>query len=78
MSIASPPVIFVDEVANFLASQPSREELLEYRPSEIAEHRLDELLSKQRESNLSRDESLELVQFQQTEILLRLVKARLR
>ena len=78
MSVASLPHIFLDEVAQFLASQPSHDELLKYRPSESAERRLDELLSKQRTTSLSHDESLELVQFQQTEILLRLVKARLR
>ena len=79
MSIAiSPPSIFVDEIANFLASQPSREELLVYRPSESAERRLGDLLLRQRESSLSRDESLELAQFQQAEILMRLIKARLR
>jgi len=78
MSIASPPVVFVDEVANFLASQPSREQLLAFRPSETAEQRLHELLTKRRECSLSHEESLELAQFQQTEILLRLIKARLR
>ena len=79
MSVSlSSPVNFVDEVADFLASQPSREELLAYRASESAEERLQELLAKQRDSELTHEESLDLAQFQQTEILLRLIKARLR
>ena len=78
MAEVTAPVIFADEAAEFLAARPTRAELLAYRPSPTAQRRLKHLLNQQRESTLTPAESQELMQFQQTEILLRLIKARLR
>jgi len=71
-------VIYLDEIADLLASRPSRDEVLAFRPSEEVETRFAELIAKQRAEGLSDDEQEEVEQFQQTEMLLRLLKARLR
>ena len=78
MVTAPQQVVFIDEVAAFLAAEPSRDEMLAYRPSEAVQRRFELLLDKQRSATLTDDEQAELHQFQQTEILLRLMKARLR
>jgi hypothetical protein len=67
-----------DEVADFLARSPSREEMLAYRPSDIAQERYKSLLAKSNKGLLSADEEWELNQFEHLEILMQSVKARLR
>lgn len=67
-----------DEVAEFLASLPTREELLAYRPSVRLRKRLNELLTKSRNGLLGTDEEWELQQFEHLELLLQAIKARLR
>jgi hypothetical protein len=78
--MASKPIVtwLTDEVADFFASGPSREELLAYRPSARARERLNTLLDKSKTGSLSADEEWELDQFEHLEILLQSVKARLR
>ena len=71
-------VVYLDEVADLLASRPSAEEILAFRPSQVVEARFAELVANQRAVGLTDDEEEELTQFQQTEMLLRLLKARLR
>lgn len=78
MSAVLDRVIYLDEVADMLATRPARDEVLAFRPSEGVETRFAELIAKQRAEGLSDDEQEELEQFQQTEMLLRLLKARLR
>ena len=78
MATVVPPVVFVDEIADFFASRPSRDQVLAYRPSPAVERRFTELLEKLRDGELTGEEQMELNQFQQTEVFLRLVKARLR
>ncbi len=78
MSAVLDRVIYLDEVADLLATRPTRDEILAFRPSEEVETRFAELIAKQRAEGLSDDEQEELEQFQQTEMLLRLLKARLR
>ena len=78
MSAVLDRVIYLDEVADMLATRPARDEVLAFRPSEEVETRFAELIAKQRAEGLSDDEQEELEQFQQTEMLLRLLKARLR
>lgn len=68
----------LEEVAEFLASRPTREQLLNYHPSDRAQQRARELLAKNRASCLSEEERRELDQFEQTEILMQLVKAKAR
>jgi hypothetical protein len=69
--------LILEEIAEFLASTPSREQLLNYRPSEPVQRRARELLAKQGEEQLTKEEQQELDEFLQAEILMRLVKAKL-
>jgi hypothetical protein len=67
----------LEEIADFLASGPSPEELLQSRPSPQTQARAAELLAKLKEGCLSAEERGELDQFEQAERLMRLVKARI-
>jgi hypothetical protein len=77
MAITGTPAGLLDEVADFLLSGPSTEELLNYRPSEQSQDRARELLEKQSEGRLSFDEQRELDQFELTERLMRLMKSKI-
>ncbi len=52
-----------DELLDFLASSPSAEELIAYRPPEALQARISELLEKNRQGNLSAEEQTELDEF---------------
>jgi hypothetical protein len=69
---------FLAELAEFFASRPSREELLNYRPPQAVQDRAEELLDKQSDGAISREERRELDEFAYVEDLMRLVKARVR
>jgi hypothetical protein len=68
----------VDEVAEFLAGAPSREELLAYRPSIQAQQRIKWLIGKSKSESLTVNEEWELDQFEHLEALIQSIKARLR
>lgn len=78
MALSTLDPTFLDEVADFLAGQPTREELLDYRPSSQAQLRYEVLLKAARDGQLSHEEAAEMQQFEQAEILIRMIKARLR
>jgi hypothetical protein len=78
MAIKPTATWLTDEVADFLAGCPSREDLLAYRPSPQVQERWSTLLAKSKNGSLSADESWELDQFEHLEILMQSVKARLR
>jgi hypothetical protein len=67
-----------EEIADFLATCPSREQLLDYRPSPPAQERLRKLLEKSKRGRISAEEQWELDQFEHAEMLMQMVKARLR
>jgi hypothetical protein len=67
-----------EEIANFLASCPSREQLLSYRPSDRVQERARELLEKSKSGRITADEQWELDQFEHAEMLVQLIKARVR
>ncbi len=69
---------FLEELADFLVSCPSRKELLAYRPSKVVQCRSSELLTKQNEGEITLEEKWELDQFAWAEVLMRLIKAKLR
>ena len=71
-------VIYLDEVAEFLATRPAVEEVLAFHPSPEVEARFGDLLESQREGLLTPEDQEELDQFRQTELLVRLLKARMR
>jgi len=67
-----------EEIANFLASCPSREQLLSYHPSLPVQERARELLEKSKSGRITVDEQWELDQFEHAEMLVQLIKANLR
>ena len=67
----------LEEVADFLASGPSPDALLSFRPSPRLQARAEELLQKVKDGVLSAEERRELDQFEHTERLMRLTKARI-
>jgi hypothetical protein len=77
MAITESPGLFLDEIVDFLASAPSSEEMLAYRPSEQIRQRASELLQKHRDEGITAEEEQELDQFVQAELLLQLIKARI-
>ncbi len=76
MSIVETPTRLLDEIAEFLASSPTREQLLSFRPSESVQRQARELLIRSNEGTLSAQEHRELNQLEQAELLMRLVKSR--
>jgi hypothetical protein len=72
------PSWLIDEVAEFLANCPTREELLAHRPSRQAQDRFAALVTKSKSGSLSADEEWELNQFEHLEMLMQSIKARLR
>lgn len=66
------------EVADFLATRPSVDELLAYRPSARAAQRFAALLAKSKAGGLNGDEQWELDQFEHVEMLMQSIKAKLR
>jgi hypothetical protein len=68
----------ISDFADFLATGPSREEILDWRPSEPVEERYLELTDKRKSEALSDHEQTELEGFLNSEVVLSLLKARLR
>jgi hypothetical protein len=77
MSSISSSLGAIEEIADFLASGPSPDQLLQFRPSPQTEARAEELLEKLKDGCLSADDRAELDQFEQVERLMRFVKARI-
>ena len=76
-SVGSPSQIF-NEIATLFASAPSSQTILDFRPSKQTIDRAAELLELNRQGRLSDELTMELEQFEQAELLMRLVKARIR
>jgi len=67
-----------DEMIGFLASGPTREQIVAYKISDAAQTRLRELLDKNREDGLSEVESAELDLFEQVDDLMSRLKMKAR
>jgi len=76
-TVAKIPTLF-EEVGDFLASAPSRQLLLSFRPSEPVQERYRELLDRSSQGALTREEQYEFDQFELIETVLQYVKARIR
>ena len=76
MTTTTQPQVF-EEVAEFLARFPSREEVLAFRPSAETQARASELLWKSNSGTLTDDEQEELQDFSRAELFVRMLKARL-
>jgi hypothetical protein len=66
-----------DEIATLFAAAPSSENILQFRPSQASLDRAGQLLELNRENTLDDASRAELDQFEQAELLMRLVKARI-
>jgi hypothetical protein len=63
-----------DEVIDFITSIPQPQEILNYKPSKFTQNRLDDLLEKKRNDQLSEEEIHEMEQFVMTEHIMRIAK----
>jgi len=62
-------------VLNFLASQPTSEQISNFRPTDEMQERLRYLISKEKDGSLSIDESQELDEYERIEHLIIMLKA---
>lgn len=67
-----------DEAIDFITSLPNPKQVLDYRPSEFAQNRLDILLDKKRSGSLNEKESHEIEQYMMIEHLMRMAKKKAR
>ena len=67
-----------DEIVNFIASGTSPESVVSFQPSEEVRERVGELIAREKESELSAEETTELNLYIQIEHIMRLAKARAR
>lgn len=78
MATVHAPSSLFDELATLFASGPTPQDVLDFRPSEASVRRASELLELSRQNQLDDDQRRELDQYEQAELLMRLVKARIR
>lgn len=76
ITVGYPP--FYEDLVELLASSADVEEVLSFHLSDEKQVRLNELLSKNRDRALSPQETAELDAFEQSEHVVRLLKARVR
>lgn len=72
MAIAHPPAY--QEVYYFLASAPTHEDILAFRPSEATQERIRALVEANKEGRLTVEEQYELDEFEQVEHFVRMLK----
>ncbi len=78
MSTAPTATSLFDELATLFAAAPSPQQILDFRPSPSTIDRVNRLLALSRDNSLAEADRRELEQFEQAELLMRLVKARIR
>ena len=76
-SVESPSKIF-EEIAALFASAPTADQIVKFQLSEYTKRRASEVLQLNREGRLDGKLAGELDQYEQAELLMRLVKARIR
>ncbi|MCZ2099097.1 MAG: hypothetical protein LC121_23120 [Anaerolineae bacterium] len=72
MAVAESPVY--QEVYYFLASSPTPEEILAFRPAEATQQRIHTLLEASKAGRLSEADAAELDEFEQVEHFVRMLK----
>ena len=75
MSAVSPAYF---EIIDFIAAGTTPEAVASFRPSPEAQQRVAELIEREKESGLSREEKAELDHFEELEHILRMAKAKAR
>jgi hypothetical protein len=78
IAVASPSLDIMDEIAEFFATSPTPDQILNYRLPKAILRRASELLRKNREGTLTQEEDAELDRFEHAELLLQAVLARIR
>ena len=78
MSTAQAPSSLFEEIATLFATGPSPQSILDFRPSQSTVDRARQLLELNRNSELDEVTRAELDQYEQAEMLMRLVKSRIR
>lgn len=73
---ASDPIYL--ELVDFVAGGTTPQDVVNFRPSAEAQHRVEELVERERESRLSPEEAAELAHFLELEHILRMAKAKAR
>lgn len=66
------------ELVDFVAGGTTPEDIANFRPSAEAQQRVSELIQRERESQLTTEESTELAHFLELEHILRVAKAKAR
>lgn len=66
------------EIIDFIAAGTTPKSVIEFRPSEEAQRRVDELISQEKAGQLSAEEKSELDHFMELEHIMRMAKARAR
>jgi len=66
------------EIIDFIAAGTTPEEVANFHPSSEAQQRIAELLEREREERISRQEKAELEHFMELEHILRMAKAKAR
>jgi hypothetical protein len=72
------PVKAYEEVVDFIAAGTTPQNVIAFRPSEAAQARVEDLLSREKDGELSPAEKSELDHYMQLEHLIRLAKVRAR
>jgi len=67
-----------EEVVDFIAAGTTPQQVVAFRPSEEAQKRVEDLLTREKDGELSSPEKSELDHYLQLEHLMRLAKARAR
>ena len=66
------------EVVDFIAAGTTPQNVIDFRPSKAAQERVDYLLTREKDGELSAEEKRELDHYLQLEHLMRMAKARAR
>jgi hypothetical protein len=67
-----------EEVIEFIAAGTSPGDVVNYRPSQVAQERVADLIAREKAAGISPDEAAELQNYLQLEHIMRLAKARAR
>lgn len=67
-----------DEIIDLIARSTGPRDITAFQPSDATNHRVSELIGKEKDSVLTPDEQRELADYMQLEHLMRMVKARAR
>jgi hypothetical protein len=66
------------EIIDFIAAGTTPQSVIDYRPSEEAQRRVEDLIARERDGQLSPEEKSELDHFMDLEHIIRMAKARAR